>query len=74
MTDKAFMDFINESTFISNVNNGTVLDNSLGAKKQAQGMAFNTGQLYNDRTNVYAENTKSQSNYMRPSMGLGDKS
>jgi len=72
MTREEYIAYINNSSFIHNVNTGKVLDNSLGAKKQAQGLAFNTGQLYNDRTNVYADNTKPQSNYARPSQGLGN--
>ena len=70
MPDKDFITLINESTYIENINTGVTLDNSMNAKKQAQGMAYNTGQLYNDRrdptANFYADNTKSQSNYMNP--------
>lgn len=73
MSSKAYRDFVMESTFIHNVNTGVVLDNSVGAKRQAQGMAYNTGQLHNDRPNPYAENTKMQSNYLRPNHGMGDK-
>lgn len=74
--DPMFLAFINESTFISNVNSGMVLDNSLNAKRTAAGMGFNTGQLHNDVPNPYgssrgeyAASSKAASNYYKPSQG-----
>ena len=58
-----FYNFLNESTYINNVNTGQVMVPEMSqAQKSFKPMDMG-GQV---GTNIYADNTKAQSNYMNP--------
>ena len=60
-----FYQFLNESTYINNVNTGQVLVRELSLATQAFKPMEMGGQV--NINNVYADSTKNQSNYMNPS-------
>tara|TARA_R110000803_G_C11824097_1_gene302350 strand:- start:198 stop:452 length:255 start_codon:yes stop_codon:yes gene_type:complete len=65
-----YYNLISNSTYIQNLNSGVIVDEN----KTLGGLGFNTGQMYNkqqdmkpsDPSMVYADGTKSQSNYLNP--------
>ena len=77
MNRQEYKNFINNSTFLMNVNNGLVVD----ADKTQSGLSFNTGQIYNRESQqqgnlrspnmFYADGTQVQSNYMTPKNNKG---
>ena len=66
MDSKSYFDLINNSTFVTNINNGIVQTNDYFGTKTVQGMALNLNSLYNKSSNFQADMTKAQSNYMSP--------
>lgn len=66
MNMQEYFNLVNNSTYISNVNNGTVQTTDYFGTKTVQGMAYNLGSLYNKSSNFQADMTKAQSNYMMP--------
>tara|TARA_R100001086_G_scaffold215849_1_gene132011 strand:- start:54 stop:272 length:219 start_codon:yes stop_codon:yes gene_type:complete len=58
-----FYKFLNESTYINNVNTGQVLVPEMSQAQQSFKPMKLGGQV---GTNVYADSTKAQSNYMNP--------
>ena len=58
-----FYKFLNESTYINNVNTGQVLVPEMSKAQQSFKPMKLGGQV---GTNVYADSTKAQSNYMNP--------
>ena len=66
MNKKEYFNLINNSTLVSNVNNGITTTNDYFGTKTVQGMAYNLGSLYNKSSNFQADMTKAQSNYMTP--------
>lgn len=66
MNKKEYFDLINNSTLVSNVNNGITTTTDYFGTKTIQGMAYNLGSLYNKSSNFQADMTKAQSNYMTP--------
>jgi len=66
MNMQEYFNLVNNSTYISNVNNGTVKTTDYFGTKTVQGMAYNLGSLYNKSSNFQADMTKAQSNYMMP--------
>tara|TARA_A100001011_G_C14238015_1_gene811950 strand:+ start:1086 stop:1343 length:258 start_codon:yes stop_codon:yes gene_type:complete len=65
-----YFKFIADSTFVSNVNKGITQTNDYFGTKTIQGMALNTGMLYNKSnnniSNFQANMTKEQSYYAMP--------
>jgi len=66
MEKKEYFDLINNSTLVSNVNNGITVATDYFGTKTVQGMAYNLSSLYNKSSNFQADMTKAQSNYMTP--------
>lgn len=66
MDRKSYFDLVNQSTFVGNINNGTVQTEDYFGTKTAQGMALNMGSVYNKSNRFQADMTKAQSNYMTP--------
>ena len=66
MNRQSYFDLVNDSTYITNINNGTVQTNDYFGTKTVQGMALNLNSLYNKSSNFQADMTKAQSNYMSP--------
>lgn len=66
MNMQEYFNLVNNSTYISNVNNGTIKTTDYFGTKTVQGMAYNLGSLYNKSSNFQADMTKAQSNYMMP--------
>jgi hypothetical protein len=63
---KEYFDFVNNSTFINNVNTGkTVLPNMYNLQQKVEPISNTKKIVYND-SNFIADNTKIQSNYMNP--------
>ena len=68
-----YFKFIADSTFIDNINKGITQTNDYFGTKTIQGMALNTGMLYN-KSNKFVNNisnfqsnmTQGQSNYLTP--------
>jgi hypothetical protein len=58
-----FYKFLNESTYINNVNTGQVMVPEMSQAQQSFKPMKLGGQV---GTNVYADSTKAQSNYMNP--------
>ena len=68
-----YFKFIADSTFVSNVNKGITQTNDYFGTKTIQGMALNTGMLYNKSnkivnniSNFQSNMTQGQSNYLTP--------
>ena len=65
-----YFKFISDSTFIDNINKGITQTNDYFGTKTIQGMALNTGMLYNKSNNninnFQANMTKEQSYYAMP--------
>ena len=65
-----YFKFIADSTFVSNVNKGITQTNDYFGTKTIQGMALNTGMLYNKSnnkiSNFQSNMTQGQSNYLNP--------
>jgi hypothetical protein len=66
MNRQSYIDLVNNSTFVANINNGTVQTNDYFGTKTVEGMALNMKTLYNKSSNFQADMTKAQSNYMSP--------
>ena len=63
---KEYFDFVNNSTFIGNVNTGkTVLPNMYNLQQKVEPIA-NSKKIVYKNSNFIADNTKIQSNYMNP--------
>ena len=63
---KEYFDFVNNSTFIGNVNTGkTVLPNMYNLQQTVQPMVNSNKMMYNS-SNFIADNTKIQSNIYNP--------
>tara|TARA_R100001224_G_scaffold32716_1_gene18283 strand:- start:869 stop:1087 length:219 start_codon:yes stop_codon:yes gene_type:complete len=58
-----FYKFLNESTYIGNINSGQTLVPEMFQGQQSFQPMKSGGQV---KTNVYTEGTKAQSNYMNP--------
>ena len=58
-----FYKFLNESTYINNVNTGQVMVPDMCQAQQSFKPMKNGGQV---NTNVYTDSMKAQSNYMNP--------
>ena len=73
MNIQNYFNLINNSTFVENVNKGVTKTNDYFGTKTIQGMALNTGMLYN-KSNKFVNNlsnfqsnmTQGQSNYLTP--------
>ena len=73
MNMQNYFNLINNSTFVENVNKGIIQTNDYFGTKTIQGMALNTGMLYN-KSNKFVNNisnfqsnmTQGQSNYLTP--------
>ena len=73
MSMQNYFNLINNSTFVENVNKGITQTNDYFGTKTIQGMALNTGMLYN-KSNKFVNNisnfqsnmTQGQSNYLTP--------
>jgi len=73
MNMQNYFNLINNSTFVENVNKGITQTNDYFGTKTIQGMALNTGMLYN-KSNKFVNNisnfqsnmTQGQSNYLTP--------
>ena len=73
MNMQNYFNLINNSTFVENINKGITQTNDYFGTKTIQGMALNTGMLYN-KSNKFVNNisnfqsnmTQSQSNYLTP--------
>mgnify|MGYP003109774991 FL=1 len=65
-----YFKFIADSTFVSNINKGITQTNDYFGTKTIQGMALNTGMLYNKSnnkiSNFQSNMTKEQSYYAMP--------
>ena len=68
MNTKEYFNFINDSTFIGNVNTGQVIPpNVYTLQKPVQPMAKSDKMVYNSiNNNFYKDNTKIQSNIYNP--------
>jgi len=73
MNKQEYFNLINKSTYIENINTGTVKTNDYFGTKTVQGMALNIGSLYNKSndmqsniSNFQSNMTKAQSNYTMP--------
>ena len=73
MNIQNYFNLINNSTFVENINKGITQTNDYFGTKTIQGMALNTGMLYN-KSNKFVNNisnfqsnmTQGQSNYITP--------
>ena len=73
MNMQNYFNLINNSTFVENINKGITQTNDYFGTKTVQGMALNTGMLYN-KSNKFVNNisnfqsnmTQGQSNYLTP--------
>jgi|TARA_R100001015_G_C4621924_1_gene179243 hypothetical protein len=73
MNMQNYFNLINNSTFVENINKGITQTNDYFGTKTIQGMALNTGMLYN-KSNKFVNNisnfqsnmTQGQSNYLTP--------
>jgi hypothetical protein len=73
MNIQNYFNLVNNSTFVENVNKGITQTNDYFGTKTIQGMALNTGMLYN-KSNKFVNNisnfqsnmTQGQSNYLTP--------
>ena len=73
MNIQNYFNLINNGTFVENVNKGITQTNDYFGTKTIQGMALNTGMLYN-KSNKFVNNisnfqsnmTQGQSNYLTP--------
>ncbi len=73
MNIQNYFNLINNSTFVENINKGITQTNDYFGTKTIQGMALNTGMLYN-KSNKFVNNisnfqsnmTQGQSNYLTP--------
>jgi len=66
MNNKSYFDLINNSTYVTNVNQGIVQTNDYFGTKTVQGMALNMNSVYNKSSKFQADMTTAQSNYMTP--------
>jgi hypothetical protein len=68
MNTKEYFNFINDSTFIGNINTGQVIPpNVFNLQKPVQPMAKSDKMVYNSiNSNFIADNTKIQSNVYNP--------
>ena len=66
MNREEYFNLVNNSTDVTNINNGTVQSNDYFGTKTVQGMALNLKTLYNKSSNFQADMTQAQSNYMSP--------
>ena len=65
MNTKEYFNFINDSTFIGNINSGQVIPpNIYNLQKNVQPIANSQKVDYNNNSNFIADNTTPQSNYM----------
>ena len=65
MNTKEYFNFINDSTFIGNINTGQVIPpNIYNLQKNVQPIANSQKVDYNSNSNFIANNTTPQSNYM----------
>ena len=73
MDIQKYFNLISNSTFVDNINKGITQTDDYFGTKTIQGMALNTGMLYN-KSNKFVSNisnfqsnmTQGQSNYMNP--------
>jgi len=73
MSIQNYFNLVNNSTFVENINKGITQTNDYFGTKTIQGMALNTGMLYN-KSNKFVNNisnfqfnmTQGQSNYLTP--------
>ena len=73
MNIQNYFNLVNNSTFVENVNKGITKTSDYFGTKTIQGMALNTGMLYN-KSNKFVNNisnfqsnmTQGQSNYLTP--------
>ena len=73
MNMQNYFNLINNSTFVENINKGITQTNDYFGTKTIQGMALNTGMLYNKSnklvnniSNFQSNMTQGQSNYLTP--------
>jgi len=60
-----FFKFLNESTYITNINSGEVIPpNMYSSQEFVKPIADSAKIVYNSNSNFIADNTKPQSNYM----------
>jgi hypothetical protein len=60
-----FFDFVNNSTYINNINTGQVIPpNMYNSQEIVKPIADSSKIVYNSNSNFIADNTKPQSNYM----------
>tara|TARA_R110002033_G_scaffold122621_1_gene165190 strand:+ start:73 stop:303 length:231 start_codon:yes stop_codon:yes gene_type:complete len=60
-----FFDFINNSTYINNINTGQIIPpNMYNSQEIVKPIADSSKIVYNSNSNFIANNTKPQSNYM----------
>jgi len=66
MDREEYFNLVNNSSYVTNINSGTVQSNDYFGTKTVQGMALNLKTLYNKSSNFQADMTQAQSNYMSP--------
>ena len=65
MNKSEYFKFINESTYIGNINSGEVIPpNMYNSQEIVKPIADSSKIVYNSNSNFIANNTKPQSNYM----------
>ena len=65
MKKSEFFDFINNSTYINNINTGQIIPpNMYNSQEIVKPIADSSKIVYNSNSNFIANNTKPQSNYM----------
>ena len=65
MKKSEFFDFINNSTYINNINTGQIIPpNMYNSQEIVKPVADSSKIVYNSNSNFIANNTKPQSNYM----------
>ena len=65
MKKSEFFDFINNSTYINNINTGQIIPpNMYNSQEIVKPIADSSKIVYNSNSNFIADNTKPQSNYM----------
>ena len=65
MKKSEFFDFVNNSTYINNINTGQVIPpNMYNSQEIVKPIADSSKIVYNSNSNFIANNTKPQSNYM----------
>ena len=65
MKKSEFFDFVNNSTYINNINTGQIIPpNMYNSQEIVKPIADSSKIVYNSNSNFIANNTKPQSNYM----------